>query len=972
MAFKFTVFQLNCHHSPVVHTSLEADLPLQSSYLCLLQEPYIYEGNVCGLDRSRLYYQRDVSTRVAIYASPDINLTYHDNLSSRDCVTCSILLNGEFYYFSSVYLDIHKEVEEPAWIKSINKCKRLGRHFLAAVDSNAHSVLWGSRSTKHRGHKVEELIFQHGLVLLNEGNKPTFESGVGISCIDITVASPLLATKISNWKVNDEMHLSDHYMISFEVRIQADKPELRKGRKLKKVNWQQFQQIIEANLSPDLPLFWTRKGIDEVADELHNAILQALDEVAPVYTHRPKKVSFDWFTAELEELRRKTRLAHSAAKKGRGNEEKWEIFHALRHDFKSECRKAKQKSWQKFTSGASNMAQASRLSRILLRKKYQQVGLIELPDGTLTESVTESYKVLMEEHFPGCEKVTDPNDPGVSLEADIDQPQLIDYLPWINESLVMRALSMFEDHKSPGPDGLKPIVLKHLPPVAVNKLTGLYTAMIRLHYTPKRWQLVNIIFLPKDGKDSYLDKRSFRPISLFGFLAKALERLVQWNLEQVTRPIHYRQFAYRKGFCAENALSGLVDQIERALSNKKVALVVFLDIEGAFDNATAHAIKKGMREHGADEDSIQWFVNFLKNRIASARGHKGQFKLKKGTGQGGVLSPVVWNYIMDSLLALFDKGRIDAFAFADDGALIVVASNLKIASRLMQKALNRACRWAEQNQLKFSARKSVSVVFTRKKGISLENPLKLYDTPLEDVKEVTHLGVKLNHKLNWRHHINNKITKAKRQLMCMRQGIGGTWGPPPNMNLWLYTGIIRPALTYGASVWAKCTQSASTQMALQRVQRLGLVMIAPMRPSTPTTGIEVLTGVPPLDLHIQEIAVQTSTRLNLKPSGWSGVFKNHKTQGHIKWLQSQMDGLPPRELHDRCVIPITHHNFNTIIDDGEDDPNLPGLRIYTDGSKSSKTGAALKIFDEPLQAQLSANVILILVDLKGVKVIGRG
>ena len=68
----------------------------------------------------------------------------------------------------------------------------------------------------------------------------------------------------------------------------------------------------------------------------------------------------------------------------------------------------------------------------------------------------------------------------------------------------------------------------------------------------------------------------------------------------------------------------------------------------------------------------------------------------------------------------------------------------------------------------------------------------------------------------------------------------------------------------------------------------------------------------------------------------------------------------------------THHNFNTIIDDGEDDPNFPGLRIYTDGSKSSKTGAALAIFDEPLQAQLSANVILILVDLKGVKVIGRG
>ena len=279
MAFKFTVFQLNCHHSRVVHTSLEADLPLQSSYLCLLQEPYIYEGNVCGLEKNRLYYKKDVSTRVAIYASPGIKLTFHENLSSRDCATCSILLNGNYYYFSSVYLDILEVVEEPAWMKTIDKCKQLSRHFLAGIDSNAHSVLWGSKKTKPRGLQLEDLIFQQGLVLLNEGDKPTFESGVGTSWIDITVASPQLATKIRNWKVEEEMHLSDHHMITFEVKIQADKPELNKSRNFKKADWFRFQQIVETNLSPELPLFWTRKRIDDVAEELHNTIIYALDVI---------------------------------------------------------------------------------------------------------------------------------------------------------------------------------------------------------------------------------------------------------------------------------------------------------------------------------------------------------------------------------------------------------------------------------------------------------------------------------------------------------------------------------------------------------------------------------------------------------------------------------------------------------------------------------------------------------------------
>ena len=111
--------------------------------------------------------------------------------------------------------------------------------------------------------------------------------------------------------------------------------------------------------------------------------------------------------------------------------------------------------------------------------------------------------------------------------------------------------------------------------------------------------------------------------------------------------------------------------------------------------------------------------------------------------------------------------------------------------------------------------------------------------------------------------------------MSIRKGFGSTWGPPPHINLWLYTGIVRPALTYGAAVWAHATKFVHVQTDLQRVQRLGLVKIAPMRASTPTMGLEELTGLPPLDLQIQEIAIQTSTRLNLQPSGWIGA------KGHI-------------------------------------------------------------------------------------------
>jgi hypothetical protein len=94
----------------------------------------------------------------------------------------------------------------------------------------------------------------------------------------------------------------------------------------------------------------------------------------------------------------------------------------------------------------------------------------------------------------------------------------------------------------------------------------------------------------------------------------------------------------------------------------------------------------------------------------------------------------------------------------------------------------------------------------------------------------------------------------------LRQGLGTTWGPSPAITLWLYTGVVRPALTYGAAVWASAAQAANHTAKLLKLQRLALLMIAPMRRNTPTAGLEVLFGVPPLQLYILSMATSTYNR----------------------------------------------------------------------------------------------------------------
>ena len=85
----------------------------------------------------------------------------------------------------------------------------------------------------------------------------------------------------------------------------------------------------------------------------------------------------------------------------------------------------------------------------------------------------------------------------------------------------------------------------------------------------------------------YSIAKSFRPISLMSFILKTLERLIFWHVQDthLTRfPLNKNVFSYREGVSTENALHELISKIEKAFNNKQYALVIFLDISGAFSN----------------------------------------------------------------------------------------------------------------------------------------------------------------------------------------------------------------------------------------------------------------------------------------------------------------------------------------------------------------------------------------------------
>ena len=229
-------------------------------------------------------------------------------------------------------------------------------------------------------------------------------------------------------------------------------------------------------------------------------------------------------------------------------------------------------------------------------------------------------------------------------------------------------------------------------------MRALFAASMELQYVPRQWRVSKAVFIPKAGKEDYANPRAWRPISLMSFVFKTLERLLLWHLEETVLaeyPMHHNQHAFRKGRSTESALSDTVDHLEHSTLNGGVAVAVFLDIEGAFDNLLPDGIVRSLEHRHTPAHLVEWLRKYLASRYVTVdyRQAHATRKLVKGTPQGGVLSPILWNLAFDEVLSLVEPTPIKAFGYADDLALVGRGPDVQTIISQMQVVLDKVAAW---------------------------------------------------------------------------------------------------------------------------------------------------------------------------------------------------------------------------------------------------------------------------------------
>jgi hypothetical protein len=226
-----------------------------------------------------------------------------------------------------------------------------------------------------------------------------------------------------------------------------------------------------------------------------------------------------------------------------------------------------------------------------------------------------------------------------------------------------------------------------------------------------------------------------------------------------------------------------------------------------------------------------------------------------GCPQGSILSPFLWNILLEDLLSLFFPFPFEIIAYADDLVLCTFDKDPILAGRNLQLICDAAEAWGLMVKLSFNALKSIFMVFHSSR-LSPSLSITVGGVSILPSKRCTYLGLIIDSKLNWYSHIESKCTATKKLLFFICKCCRLTWGLSRSVLSLLYKSVFLPTVLYNCAVWAKAVVKKKTIKALLAAQRPFAIAIARLYKSTSTSAALVLANTAPLHLKAIEIAAK--------------------------------------------------------------------------------------------------------------------
>ena len=226
------------------------------------------------------------------------------------------------------------------------------------------------------------------------------------------------------------------------------------------------------------------------------------------------------------------------------------------------------------------------------------------------------------------------------------------------------------------------------------------------------------------------------------------------------------QFGFQKNKSTLDPLVQLDYAIRNTIIEDEYLVVVFLDLEKAYDMVWAFGLLQDLVDIGLKGNLPIFVSNFLQNRTIQVKINdyiSNKFKLDNGLPQGSILSVFLFLTVINNLFQNCNE-TVNKL-FCDDGMFWCKNLDLSAAEQKIQNTLDKLTNWPNHKGLKFSTQKSCYVIFTHKNTRDLN--LKLLNQNLPRSYQVKYLGIIFDHRLTWKPHILKKCFKRLNVLKCV-------------------------------------------------------------------------------------------------------------------------------------------------------------------------------------------------------------
>jgi len=704
---------------------------------------------------------------------------------------------------------------------------------LLAGDFNSHHPFLQSPGPSNAAgiHLFEAMEDSGGVSLLNDVTLPTH---IGHGRLDLSFVSDHLLP-FSSWALHPTL-TSDHFGVLLHLCTATLPPPqpLPPRYNLRLADWANFHDVSEATFvevpAPDL--------LDDREAFVADSIIQAANVSIPLAKPHSKSHRDHWiYSSRLKEINHRVNAARRAYRRRPSAETRQYLQAVVRHATitKSGLREAGWLEWCRSLSAHTTVREMWKKIRTIYNPR-------PTPPPTHPDPLGEAERLAA--HFATRTSPT-------LLPAAVQARQR--ELTEVREQVVRTACSQATDtdlpftsdeleaalrrkaDTAPGADRVSYSMLSHLGNSGRTQLLGLFNQSLREGRLPRAWLTAIIHPIPKPKEPGAL-----RPISLLSCLGKVMERMIQSRLTWKVGRLHPSLFAYQPDTGTTDCLVTLLGTLRQGRG-----LVVFLDLEKAFELANPAVILATLADKGVAGHLLQWVRSFLTGRGARVRfqGHlSSRHAHVHGTPQGSILSPFLFNILMERLLDVPYGHGVRLLCYADDLALVFPRRN---CFRLAPIALARLQGKCIELGLKVNPAKSRVMTF----GLQPPELPFLFDgAEIQYTTLHQYLGIWLDSQLSFKKHVRYLKDRAAARTRALKsisyKGAGASF----TVRRTFYMYAIRSIIDYSAPCLPGLKSSLLTSLEVIQNDALRAILGAPMW--TPLPLLRAECGLPSLGYRI--------------------------------------------------------------------------------------------------------------------------